>query len=465
MTHRIGIALALLFLWTQAHAGEARPRTVRGNPLSALPKGAPGRLVFGVMGSAAPESTIPVELRGRLEKLGAAIARRGDVVLTGACPGMPQVTARAAKLQGGFTVGISPARWLRDHGGRCRSPTEAMDVIKMTGAGGGMGFIARERDNIAYSDILVFAGGRSGTLGELLFAMQERKVIALLEDSTGVSEKARRQILPHIGRGKALFVSDRDPDRLIAKAVKASARLKEKSDSGEGALARLALPLGRGKVKPLALPVQRTALSVDALRKTHNLYTFFGDAKRMSARDRAKVETLVAELAQTRTDGRDPLLVLPTRPGLASKVARAAHARGVKTFGISPAGSVEEHRLARQFVRGLDGLQLSGEGAQGIGKLAAYQHAIKKTDVVFVAGGDHETLGGTVFALYEPTVVAVLETGGMSGKLRKQILSTFDKAHPAKVIYDRDPVRLVQRAAAEASALRRAERNEYVRPE
>jgi predicted Rossmann-fold nucleotide-binding protein len=460
MTHRISSLLALLLLLVP-QVGLARPRAVRGNPIEALPKGNMGRLVFGVMGSAAPESTIPPEVRGRLERLGLAIARRGDVVLTGACPGMPQVTARAAKGGGGLTVGISPARSLRDHVQRFKSPTEALDVIKMTGAGGGMGLIARERDNIAHSDILVFAGGRSGTLGELLFAMQERKVIALLEDSTGVTAQARREILPYIGRGKGLIVTDRDPDRLIAKAVRASERLKARESRREGSRSGTLQSLAR----PLGLPVQRTGLEVDALRKSHNLYTFFGDARRMSERDRAKVERMVDELARTRTDGREPLLVLPTRPGLGSKVARSAHARGVKTFGISPAGSAEEHRRAGQFVRGLDRLQLSGEGAEGIGKLAAYQHAIKKSDVVFVAGGDHETLGGTIFALYEPTVVAVLETGGMSGKLRRHILATYEKAHPAKVIFDRDPVRLVQRATAEAQALRQAERTEYIRAE
>ena len=42
----------------------------------------------------------------------------------------------------------------------------------------GMGFIAREKQNIRHSDIIAFVGGRSGTLGELMFAMQEPKDIA-----------------------------------------------------------------------------------------------------------------------------------------------------------------------------------------------------------------------------------------------------------------------------------------------
>ena len=222
MTHRIASALAVLLL---PQVAQTRPRTVRGNPLLALPKGSPTRLVFGDWAWPHRRRRSRPRSGGRLERLGAVIARRGDVVLTGACPGMPQVTARAAKL-GGLTVGISPVAPRPRPA--LQEPDRGDGRDQDDGRRGRMGFIARERDNIAYSDILVFAGGRSGTLGELLFAMQERKVIALLEDSTGVTEKARREILPYIGRGKGLIVTDRDPDRLIAKAVKASERLKQR---------------------------------------------------------------------------------------------------------------------------------------------------------------------------------------------------------------------------------------------
>ncbi len=474
----------LLSLTLTAPALAAPPagqvRATRGDPLQLLPASKRG-LVFGVMGSAAPESTISPELKGRLEVLGRAIARRKGVVLTGACPGMPLVAARAAKAAGGAAVGISPAKSLTEHVSYFHSPTEAMDVIKMTGAGPGMGFIAREKDNIRYSDILVFAGGRSGTLGEMIFAMQEPRVIALLEGSTGVTEAARSQILPIIGRGRAVVVSDRDPDRLIAKAVKASERLNRReqaraavsdrttlanptlADLGAGLDAQPQRPQASAHRRP-APPVSRGPVVTDEQRRTHNVFTFFGSSDGMSGADRARVDALTQLIATKHSSGRAPLLVLPTRPGLAGKVAKAAHRAGATTVGISPAATLDQHRKAGQLEHDLSSLRLTGEGL-GVGKLAAYQKAIEKTDVVFVAGGDQETLGGTIFAMYQPTVVAVLETGGMSGQLRSKILSTFDKPAVAKMIYDTDPARLYQRAVAEAAALRETQSKPYINPE
>lgn len=452
------------------------PVVTRGNPVRQLPGMHRGRLVFGVMGSAAPEKTIPGELRGRLERMGRSIAGAGHVLLTGACPGMPQVTARAAKARGGATVGVSPAGSLREHVKRFRSPTRNLDVIQMTGCGAGMGLIAREKQNIRHSDILVFTGGRSGTLGEILFAAQEPKVIALLEGSGGVTSKYRRQIMPIVGRGRAVYVSDRDPARLIAKAVQAHARLQRRTPRGSSTLSRLGSSLRRGARRTARALRRRlprwlkssamvsSPVVTDATRRRHNVYTFFGDGRGMSAADRGKVRRLTDLLAADRTGGRTPVVVAPTRRGLVSQVVRRAKARGARTVGISAAHTPRQLRRDRASSTGFDRVQLTGEG-RGVGELAAYQHAIKRSDVVFVAGGDHRTLGGTVFAMYQPTVVAVLETGGMSGKLRSHILSTFNKPAHAKMLYDTDPARLVRRATRAAARLRNVQRTEYVAAE
>lgn len=442
------------------------PLITRGDPIRALPRGRPGRLIVGVMGSAANEATIPLEVRGRLERLGQHIARRGHVVLTGACPGMPEVTARAAKQAGGLTAGISPARSLREHTGRFHSPTAGLDVIQMTGSGAGMGLIAREKQNIKSSDILVFAGGRSGTLGEILFTMQEPKVIALLEDSTGVTSKFKKQILPIIGRGRSVIVSDRDPVRLMQRAEQAHRKLKQRERAG-GLLGDLAGGLGasprrRGHEPSLVSPGGSAV--TEATTRGHNVYTFFGTTRGMSSADRAKVMTLVERIAKDRTGGRQPLLVTPVRRGLASTVARAARERGVSTVGISSAATALEVTGRGKPRKMFDTIQLTGEGG-GVGQVSAYRHGIERSDVVFVAGGDHRTLGGTVFAMYQPTVVAVLETGGMSGKLRSHILSTFDKPAHATMIYDSDPVRLYNRAVRAAEKMRHAVKTEYIAPE
>jgi hypothetical protein len=242
---------------------------------------------------------------------------------------MPQLTARAAKAAGGHTVGVSPAKNLAEHTGTFHSPTESLDAIQMTGAGAGMGLIAREKQNIQHSDILVFAGGRSGTLGEMLFAMQSRKVIALLEDSTGVTAKARAQILPAIGRSKAVVVSDRDPGRLMEKALAAHAELaaqgvkgpagpvralKEKAGRAVFRIASRASEGLRRAAHRLAPSRRRSRLQLhhrpvvnEQTAQSHNIYTFFGDAHGMSPEDHRKVHTLVKHLARDRTGGRSPL--------------------------------------------------------------------------------------------------------------------------------------------------------------
>jgi uncharacterized protein (TIGR00725 family) len=327
-----------------------RPRkgliVTKGNPINALPRGKPSRLVIGVMGSAAAENTIPGELKGRLKQLGQTIAKRGHVVLTGACPGMPHLTALAAKGAGGMTVGVSPARNLKEHVGRFHSPAKGLDVIQMTGYGAGMGFIAREKENIQHSDILLFTGGRSGTLGEILFAMQEPKVIALLENSTGVTAGTKSKILPHIGRGRAIFVSDQDPARLMDKAVAAHAKLKNsrrvkrwnRKVGKKGLLEQLAWKLGgRGmrigaRTSPAVREgrMQTQPVITAADKQAHNIYTFFGTTRGMGQADRAKVMSLADMIARDRTGGRTPVLVTPTRPGLPSKMLRQdpTHRRG-----------------------------------------------------------------------------------------------------------------------------------------
>ena len=108
----------------------------------------------------------------------------------------------------------------------------------------------------------------------------------------------------------------------------------------------------------------------------------------------------------------------------------------MKTFGISPAGSADEHRRAGQFVRGLDRLQLSGEATELPSSPPTSTRS--RSPTWSSSPGAITRRWGTIFALYEPTVVAVLETGGRAGKLRRHILATYEKAHPAKVIFDRD---------------------------
>ncbi len=434
-----------------ARAG--RPIVTHGNPFRSLARPVLGPKV-AVLGGAVDEASLEVGLKNRLVQLGREVARSGGVVVTGACPGIPHVVARAAYEAGGQTVGISPAASFSDHAERFKMPIDSLSVIQMTSVGDGMGFIEREAPLVQAADILVFAGGRSGTLGELAAGMHEAKVIALLEESGGVAGQARAKILPHIGSGRAVIVADADPTRLLDKARRALATL-ERQRPASALLAR-APRLGAASLR--ALPPM---LPTVTFRKGGGVYAFLGSSDGLSVEDHASVDLLVDELARSDRRGH---LIAPARGGLTADVARRARARGLATVGVSPAGSALGHVGLGLESAAFDTIQLTGKGP-GAGEFAAGRQVIEPADIVFVAGGDHKTLGSFVFATYHPTVIAVLETAGMSGKLRTEITATYDKKPHAVVLYDVDPVALTRRAQAASATLRAEQRGQYLAAE
>ena len=167
------------------------------------------RMTVGVMGSAGGE--LPAEVREPVRRLGAAIAKRGYVLITGACPGMPHEAVKGAKEEGGFVVGISPALNLEEHVGKYHCPTRGYDAIIYTGSG----LMGREIENIRSCDAVIFAGGRSGTLGEFAIAYDEGKVIGVLEGTGGITEhleKILRLVKKETG---AIICYHADPECLL----------------------------------------------------------------------------------------------------------------------------------------------------------------------------------------------------------------------------------------------------------
>ena len=91
------------------------------------------KVTIGVMGSAGGALG-----KGVMEKvfgLGQEIARRGYVLVTGACPGLPHEAVKGAKSEGGITIGISPALNFAEHLMKYRSPCAGYDAIIYTGSG------------------------------------------------------------------------------------------------------------------------------------------------------------------------------------------------------------------------------------------------------------------------------------------------------------------------------------------
>ena len=173
------------------------------------------KLTIGVMGSSGGD--LPDEIKLRAFRLGQAIAEQGAVLITGGCPGLPYEAVRGAKAKGGLVVGISPGLSIDEHRGKYRSPVEGFDVLIYTGSG----LMGREITNIRSCDMVVIAGGRTGTLGELAIAYDEGRLIGVLTGTGGITALVEEIVRVSGKETGARVVYDDDPVRLIERLITA----------------------------------------------------------------------------------------------------------------------------------------------------------------------------------------------------------------------------------------------------
>jgi uncharacterized protein (TIGR00725 family) len=176
--------------------------------------------VIGVMGASANDALSEAEasrLKSLAEELGAAIAKAGCILITGATTGLPHLVAKAFRTNGGFALGISPAENQREHLGRYRLPDDGADVIIYSG----FGYKGRNVVNVRSSDIVLIVGGATGTLNEFTIAYDEGKIIGVLEGSGGVADGMREIIKVCNKRTTGRVFFDRDPASLIAQCLDA----------------------------------------------------------------------------------------------------------------------------------------------------------------------------------------------------------------------------------------------------
>ena len=149
---------------------------------------------------------------------GAAIAKAGHSLLTGATIGLPNYAAEGYKAAGGkMSVGISPASSKVEHVLKYRLPITAYDTILYSG----LHYVGRDALLIQSSDAVVSIGGRLGTLHEFTIAMETDTPIGFLQGAGGISEEIQA-IMAAAGqvRNRAQVVFQADPQQLIAELTK-----------------------------------------------------------------------------------------------------------------------------------------------------------------------------------------------------------------------------------------------------
>jgi uncharacterized protein (TIGR00725 family) len=171
------------------------------------------KIKIGVMGSSEiPKDNILIE---RAREVGREIARHNCILINGATTGLPDESARGAKEEDGFVLGISPAKDLKEHLDVYKLPAKYYDSIVFTG----VGFNFRNIFNIRTSDAVVFIRGSLGTLNEFTIAYEDGKIIGIFEKSGGITEFFDELIEICKKETNAVIVRDSDPKMLIRKLV------------------------------------------------------------------------------------------------------------------------------------------------------------------------------------------------------------------------------------------------------
>ncbi len=129
-------------------------------------------LVIGSDGDHCPQTTYDAA-----KEVGAQIAARNAITVTGGLGGVMEAACRGAKEKGGMVVGIIPNEDMSYANPYC-------DIIIPTGIGFARNFIT------AYSaDVAIVVGGGAGTYIEACVAYQKGKPIVALTGTGGTADK------------------------------------------------------------------------------------------------------------------------------------------------------------------------------------------------------------------------------------------------------------------------------------
>ncbi len=147
-------------------------------------------------------------------EVGAAVAKAGHSLMTGATTGLPSDAAHGYKKAGGkMSLGLSPASTKVEHMLKYRLPIEDYDSILYTG----LHYGGRDALLINSADAVISIGGRLGTLHEFTIAAETHTPIGILEGSGGIGGQIESllKLLPNAKPELVIF--EADPDELVAK--------------------------------------------------------------------------------------------------------------------------------------------------------------------------------------------------------------------------------------------------------
>lgn len=148
-------------------------------------------------------------------RVGAAIAKAGHIITTGATIGLPYYAARSAKTEGGLSIGFSPASTLREHVFKYRLPIGVFDFVNYTG----LNYVGRDAYLVLSSDAVITIGGRMGSLHEFTTALESNTVCGVLTGSDGTADMIEFLMNKLEGIHNQNVIYDSSPEVLVQKIV------------------------------------------------------------------------------------------------------------------------------------------------------------------------------------------------------------------------------------------------------
>jgi uncharacterized protein (TIGR00725 family) len=144
---------------------------------------------------------------------------------------------------------------------------------------------------------------------------------------------------------------------------------------------------------------------------------------------------------------REAVLLTGATTGLIYEVGKAASDTGALHVGVSPASDEREH--VERYQLPLDACSViiyTGFGLKGRNVVL-----VRSCDVALFVAGSIGSLNEFTIAFDEGRIIGCLTgTGGVADQV-EELVSTFPKPTKARILYDDDPERLVDRCLAEVT--------------
>lgn len=141
-----------------------------------------------------------------------AIAKSWCILITWACPGLPNEAAIWARGAWWYVIWVSPAFSEEEHKKSYRSPLMWYDIVLYTWAW----LLERDIVNIRASDAIIIIWGWVWTLNEFTIAYDEGKLVWVLQWTWWISDSIPR-ILEICGRSmEDRVIISKDPNELVS---------------------------------------------------------------------------------------------------------------------------------------------------------------------------------------------------------------------------------------------------------